>query len=173
MGPIYRAKKAKADEAQAELDATLATNNPAIAQKETEIQQITSEMNASISSLERTAYGGIAARMEALHRLGQQSPIIYTAMMMIMFLFITVETAPILVKLISPSSPYDHLLSEHEIVYEMRAKEGNTILKNEVKNKLKQHTEVGFHRTLATIEREKAIIDHKLKQDLHGLSLEG
>ena len=172
MGPIYRAKKAKADDAQAELDAVLAVNNPAIALKQASIQQTTSDMNASISSLDHKAYGGFAARIEALDRLGEASPVIATAAMMIMLLFITVETAPILVKLISPSSPYDHLLAEHEIVYEVRAKEGNTKLRTDLKNKIKLHTELGYHRTLATIEKEKAVIDARLKRDLHDLALD-
>ena len=36
-----------------------------------------------------------------------------------MLLFISIETAPIFVKLISSRSPYDYLLEEHEHVFKM------------------------------------------------------
>ena len=47
--------------------------------------------------------------------------------------------------------------------------EQTTLLGNGVKNKLKVDTEVGIHRANATVEKEKAIIDQKLKDTLESL----
>ncbi len=169
MGPIYRAKKADADKAQVELESLKATNLPLIAEKENTIKELELATQNDIANLERTAYGGMAARMEALSRLGQESQAIFFASIFIMLLFVAIETAPIFVKLISHRSPYDYVLHEHEYVYEMANKEKTTILTNQVKNKLKHDTEVGAHAIKAKITEEKAVINKNLKEKLDAL----
>ena len=169
MGPIYRAKKAEADQAQAELDQTLALNQPLIQEKEVAIADLQSTIATEISQLKRGAFGGIAARMDALGRLGEESNIIYLASIFIMLLFISIETAPIFVKLISSRSPYDHLLHEHEHVYAMANLESTTLLSNEVNNKIKEHTEIGLHEANANITARKAEIDADLQRRLDAL----
>ncbi len=169
MGPIYRAKKADTDKAQAELDALLAANQPLIDSKERSIQELESAAQGDIANLERTAYGGMAARMDALSRLTAGSDAILFASIFIMLLFIAIETAPIFVKLISYRSPYDYLLHEHEHVFEMANKERTTVLTNEVTHKLKHNTEVGAHAVKAKITEEKAVINKNLKEKLDAL----
>ncbi len=164
MGPIYRAKKAAAAQAQAELDETLAALQPQIDAKRSEITTLRAEAATSITSLERGAYGGMAARIDALERLGSRSDAILMASIFITLLFIAIETAPIFTKLISPRSPYDHLLHEHEHVYAMEAKESITERTNNVKNRLRIHTEVGIHQTTADIAAKKAEIDVALRE---------
>lgn len=169
MGPIYRAKKADADKAESELQALLATNQPLIETKEKSIQDLETAATIDIANLERTAYGGMAARMDALSRLSAKSDAILYASIFIMLLFIAIETAPIFVKLISYRSPYDYVLHEYEHVYEMANLEKTTFLTNEVKHKLKHNTEVGTHAVKAKITEEKAIINKNLKEKLDAL----
>ena len=169
MGPIYRAKKAKADQAQAELDQTLALNQPLIQEKEAAVAELQNTIATEISQLKREAFGGMAARMDALSRLGEESTTIYLASIFIMLLFISIETAPIFVKLISPRSPYDHLLHEHEHVYAMSNLESTTLLSNDVNNKIKEHTEVGLHQANANITARKAEIDADLQRRIDAL----
>lgn len=169
LGPIYRAKKAKADEAQAELDQTLASHLPLLAAKETQVQNLQQQVSDEITSLNRSTYGGMAARMDALHRLGNQSEAIFLANIFIILLFISIETAPIFVKLIASRSPYDYLLHEHEQIFEMANLEATTLLSNEVTNKLKVNTDVGIHKTKAQISADIAEIDEKLRQRLEEL----
>lgn len=166
LGPIYRAKKAKADAAQRELDDLEANYLPLILDKEQSIQNAKDAVQSEIVGLQRTAFGGIAARMEALDRLGRQSSAIYLANIFIMLLFIAIETAPIFVKLIASRSPYDYLLHEHEHVFEMANKERTTLLTNTVRNTIMVDTETGVHRANAKVKIEKAIIDEKLRQRL-------
>ncbi|MCB0675040.1 MAG: DUF4407 domain-containing protein, partial [Saprospiraceae bacterium] len=159
LGPIYRIKKAKADEAQAEYDAGNARIMPLIAEKQEAIRQTDSLMQAGITSLERSSFGGMAARMEALQRLGERSKAIFFANIFIILLFIAIETAPIFVKLISPRSPYDYLLHQHEHVFEMDNLEKVSLLRNETQNKVEFDTATGVYRTRKEIEVEKELTD--------------
>ena len=169
LGPIYRAKKDAADQAQAELNTFMLENQPLAREKELAAQQLENTAQMDIAQLDRGRYDGLAARLDALSRLAGRSLAIFYASIFITLLFVAVETAPILVKLISYRSPYDYVLHQQEQVFEMANLEQTTLLANDVKNKLKVDTEVGTHRANAAIEKEKAIIDQKLKDTLESL----
>lgn len=162
LGPIYRTKKAEADKAQAALNATEARVLPLIAEKQQAIAELEQQAATDIEALDRQAYGGMAARMDALHRLGMDSPAIYYASIFITLLFIALETAPVFVKLISSRSPYDYLLHEKEHVFAMNNLEQTSLLSNAVKNKVKFDTETGIYRTQKEIEMEQALTDEYL-----------
>ncbi len=169
LGPIYRTKKDAADQAQTELNALMLENQPLVREKELAAQQFEAAAQTDITQLDRDCYDGLAARLDALSRLAGRSLAIFWASIFITLLFIAVETAPILVKLISYRSPYDFVLHQQEHVFEMANLEQTTLLSNNVKNNLKVDTEVGTHRANATVEKEKAIVDQKLKDTLEGL----
>ena len=169
LGPIYRAKKAEADLAQAELDRVQAANLPLIQEKEAAVKTLEATIQTEIAGLQRSRYDGMAARMEALGRLTHSSAAILWASLFITLLFVAIETAPILVKLISYRSPYDFILHEHEHVFEMANLEKTTELSNRVRNKIRFDTETGAHLVLARISAEKALIDHKLREKLEEL----
>lgn len=166
LGPIYRAKKEAADQAQVELSAFIGENQPLAREKELAAQQLESAAQQDITQLDRGKYDGFAARIDALSRLSGKSLAIWWASLFITLLFIAVETAPILVKLISYRSPYDFVLHQQEHVYQMANLEQTTLLSNQVNSKVKIDTEVSLHQANATIQQEKAIIDQKLKETL-------
>jgi hypothetical protein len=169
LGPIYRAKKTEAEQAQAELDKTVAANTPLLQQKEQAVQALQTSVQAEIAALARSRYDGLAARMEALARLSASSKAILWASIFITLLFVAIETAPIMVKLISYRSPYDYLLHTHEHAFEMANLETTTLSGNAVRNKLRFDTETGKYLTDARIAAEKALIDEKLKEKLEKL----
>jgi hypothetical protein len=125
LGPIYKVKKADADEAERELQVLIDTNSKRIAELEASIDETQGNMNGEIGGLARTKLNGPAARLEALSRLTAQSPAMWWAHIFIMILFLIIESAPILVKLISRSGPYDSLL--HTIEHSYRSKEVEAI----------------------------------------------
>ena len=175
LGPIYRTKKAEADKAQAALESTEARILPIIAEKQAAVSELQLQQKNDIENLDRKAYGGIAARMEALDRLGRGSEAIFLANIFIMLLFIAIETAPIFVKLISYRSPYDYLMHEHEHKFEMANLEATSLLSNQVKNKVKFDTETSTYMTEKEVEVEKELIDIYLarkKQELAARQLE-
>lgn len=169
LGPIYRAKKADADAAQKELDDLLATALLQIQEKENNIKEMEAAISSEITSLERTRYDGMAARMEALSRLGEKSETIFLATIFITLLFIAIETSPIFVKLISQRSPYDYVLHEHEHVFQMANLDKTSELANAVKAKVKHDTEVTAHKVKSKIVEEKAVINKQLKERLEEL----
>lgn len=114
MGPIYRAKKADADQAQQELNALKTTNEPLIAQKQAEWDKLFATRQAEVTDLKRNPWDGMAAQLEALRILGEENNAIYVANIFIIFLFILLECTPIFAKLISPRGPYDELLEIRE-----------------------------------------------------------
>ncbi len=175
LGPIYRTKKAEADKAQAALESTEARILPIIAEKQAAVSELQLQQKNDIENLDRKAYGGIAARMEALDRLGRGSEAIFLANIFIMLLFIAIETAPIFVKLISYRSPYDYLMHEHEHKFEMANLEATSLLSNQVKSKVKVDTETSTYMTEKEVEVEKELIDIYLarkKQELAARQLE-
>lgn len=169
LGPIYRAKKADAELAQAELDKLLAIHLPQIQQHEQAIAALEAIRQGEVARLERSRYNGFAARIEALGRLTDKSAVLFYASIFIMLLFIAIETAPVLVKLISYRSPYDFVMHEHEHVFEMNNLEKTTLLGAAVKNKLKFETETGAYILNARIAAEQALTDHKLKEALESM----
>jgi hypothetical protein len=166
LGPIYKTKKKAADNAQKELDALLALYLPQIEEKEANIKNIQQGIKEEIADLNRSAYGGFAARMDALSRLGQKSNTILLASIFITLLFVAIETAPIFVKLIASKSPYDYLLQEHEQQFEMAVLKSTSLLENKTKNQIKLDTEVETYRNNAQIQLERSLIDQQMRERL-------
>ena len=116
LGPIYKVKKNDADKSEKELQELVQVNSHRIAELESRIDEIQVEMKGEIGALARTKLNGPAARLEALSRLTDQSKAMWWAHIFIILLFLIIESAPILVKLISRSGPYNSLLhiTEHK-----------------------------------------------------------
>ena len=78
------------------------------------------EKEARIAALEEeraglvAEYTGLIARLEALELLKDTKPVIWWADLLIFLLFVMVETAPVLVKLLNPKTKYDARLLAHE-----------------------------------------------------------
>jgi hypothetical protein len=114
LGPIYKIKKADADNAAREFANVAATNNAKIAALENIIERNDANLNGALLSVEHPKINGPAARIEALDRLTDESSAIWWAHWFIILLFIAIETAPVFVKLISSRGPYDNLLKIEE-----------------------------------------------------------
>jgi hypothetical protein len=170
MGPIYRAKKLEADKAEAAYMNVLNTNNGLINEHVAAYNELLARQQAEIESLPRGRYNGFAARIDALGRLTAKSQAIALANLFIILLFIAIETAPIMVKLISYRSPYDFKVDAHEYAFEMNHKERTAEQFESAKNKIKFHTETGAFRVRAEIEAEKALIEKSIKERLDKLN---
>jgi hypothetical protein len=129
LGPIYKAKKADADSAAVLLQRVTVQNGSLIAQKRQQLASIDSTRQSTVGTLDRSHIDGLASRLDALGHLTDRSEPVKWANWFITLLFITIETAPVFVKLISPRGPYDDLLEAHEHAYIIFRKE--TIEKRE------------------------------------------
>ena len=117
-GPIYRIKKQNADQMQVELEQLKSDYSELISEAEASIAEINSSEQEAIQVLADPDYSGFAARLEALNRLTKSSSAIFLANWFIILLFIALETAPVLVKILSQRGPYDYLLASEEQGYE-------------------------------------------------------
>lgn len=122
-GPIYRIKLADAERVQGELEALQSRNNNLMAGVEASIKSFQTDLNDNRQKLEEPNMQGLSFKLTALNRLGNKYQTIWLANWFIILLFITIEIAPILTKLISPIGPYDHLLAVHEHFYQNYKKE--------------------------------------------------
>lgn len=137
LGPIYKAKKADADSAALALQA-LQSQHAAL---NAEITADDDSLASRLTALERHKPDGMASRLEALGRITKKSAPIQWANWFIMLLFIALETAPVLVKLISPRGPYDDLLDQHEFTFTMHRKEKKAILEMETEARIRKTEE--------------------------------
>ncbi len=132
-GPIYKIKKADADQANLELAALQLKNDKLINEKLLQLQTIDTDVSTQIANLGKQKLDGPASRMEALDRLMADSNAILLANWFIIMLFIAVETAPLFVKLISSQGPYDHLLKTEEHGFEAAQIEQMAALNAQIK----------------------------------------
>lgn len=122
-GPIYRIKERDALRVQEELERLETGNNQRILNIQAAINELQNDMNEDIENLGAPNMSGLSFKLTALNRLGHKYQTIWLANWFIILLFITIEIAPILTKLISPIGPYDHLLEVHEHSFQNYKKE--------------------------------------------------
>ncbi len=154
-GPIYRIKKADADRVDVELEQLRSANLARLQGNNQDLNNYDSLMASELAALEKNTFNGMAARLEALGRLTQTHPSIWWANAFFILLFIAIETAPVLVKLISSKGPYDHIQSGIE--YGFRAENLEKIAR------INQETR---QRTGNLAGPEKTFMDEKLESGL-------
>lgn len=166
LGPIYRAKKAAADQVQIELDEIEAINGALITQKEQQIAQLENSKAADMAALERVELSGFAARIEALERASNKSNAIYIAGIFVMLLFMAVETAPVVTKLMLDKSPYDFALDKHESEFAISHTAFQAKKVHPVTNEAKFDMETSDYKTKISIVAEKEIADAAIRERL-------
>ncbi len=168
LGPIYRTKKLAADQADEEL---LASAN-LLLEKQNQLDELRSEIKTEKQELNSVALTGFAARLEALERVAARSPIIHIASIFIMLLFIAIECAPILVKLMSTRSPYDFVLDKHEHMFVMNHKWQTGSLTADTIAKLRQYEELTKHKRLLMTDLEKRLSKEMAEKEYERLKEE-
>ena len=168
LGPIYKAKKAQADQAAQNTRNKMQFNAPLITAKQKQIDELQSKMDADIANADKVLLSGFAARIDALSRVSEESNAIAMASLFIMLLFIAIETAPVFVKLITSRSPYDYVLDKHEHAFKVNHKLITTLKSNAVKNEIKQEIQVTAYETDLAINKAK----RKLTEQFSGTSIQ-
>lgn len=111
-GPVYREKREKHDAYLAELQLLKQTNNEKITAIENEIAVLDTAYETAVASSQPVIDGfdGLMARINALDKLP------WLPSFFIFLLFLAIETAPIIAKLLAPKGEYDYKLEENESV---------------------------------------------------------
>lgn len=113
-GPIYQIKKADADKAQAELDASIQNNQPQIDRFQSELANLNQQKSMELAGIKRNPWDGMAAQLEALRQISIENKAISLANIFIIALFIMLECSPVIVKILASRGPYDDLLEIRE-----------------------------------------------------------
>ena len=169
LGPIYKTKRAAADLVQVELDELTDENNALVTAKQSNIDRLESQMESDKSTLERVAMSGFAARLEGLERATKRSRAIYIANIFIMLLFIAVEIAPVIAKLILERSPYDYVLDKHEHLFASNHKAFTSKQIHTVENEARFNRETSDHKTRLAILAENELADEAVKRKIEEL----
>jgi hypothetical protein len=131
-----------------------ARNDTLIAGLLTDIKNLTAERDSYKKELEQNFADGLMARLNALGDLP------FIPSLFIMLLLFGIETAPILVKLLSPYGPYDNLLKVCEYEFELQEIEAVNDLNQQLNTRL----------TIAS-GYEKQRIDKELEEQEASLKL--
>ena len=109
-GPVYEEKREKHDDELAALQALRTDNNRRIQNLEGQIASLSEEYSTKVSESQPVIDGfdGLMARVNALEKLP------WLPSFFIFLLFLAVESAPIIAKLLSPKGAYDLKLAEQE-----------------------------------------------------------
>jgi len=109
-GPVYKEKREKHDAELAALQELKTNNTEKIKAAEIKIETITTAYQTKVSETQPIIDGfdGLMARVNALNKLP------WLPSFFIFLLFLTIETSPILAKLLSPKGTYDIKLEEQE-----------------------------------------------------------
>ncbi|QTV04731.1 DUF4407 domain-containing protein [Faecalibacter bovis] len=129
-GPNAKRKAELKEQKFAEMQQYANQMKPRLEELNKEIDGLIKQKEKELADAKPTEenYNGFAARMQALNELGANNPILGTAAIFIALVFISLETAPVLVKLIAPKGPYDFLLEKHEHSFKIFAKESIEIM---------------------------------------------
>lgn len=129
MGPIYKMKKAEADLALDRYNGLKDSLYSRLLTEQSLVEELRAKSSETLASLDETALTGLASRINALSRMASKNSAIYWASIFIMLLFIAIECAPLLVKLITHRGPYDHMLAQLESKYKIKS-EKQMVLSN-------------------------------------------
>ncbi|MDX1760687.1 MAG: DUF4407 domain-containing protein [Christiangramia sp.] len=162
-GPVYAEKREKHDAELLALQELKATNAEKIKAAEENIASLNEEYQARVNESQPVIDGfdGLMARINALNKLP------FLPSLFIMLLFLAIETAPIIAKLLSPKGAYDLKLEEEESALQ-------TWVAQQLQQReliLQTDTEVN-NRVYADIAEEQELYDYKRKKARELLQLQ-
>jgi hypothetical protein len=118
QGPVYTQRRAEFERYQHELGAFRQQVTTEIAANTAQMTRLAAQKQQRLAVIKTAAEhaDGLLARLHALHHLARDrdNPALGWAMLMIFLVFLAVETAPVLTKLLSRYGPYDKLLERIE-----------------------------------------------------------
>jgi uncharacterized protein DUF4407 len=119
QGPVYTQRRAELDRYQYELGAFRQQVTTELAANTAQITRLEAQKQQRLAGIKTAAEhaDGLLARLHALHHLAQDrdNPVLGWAMLGLFLVFLAVETAPVLTKLMSRSGPYEKLLERIEM----------------------------------------------------------
>lgn len=150
-GSVYREKKQEYDKVDDELKQLRAQNVPIIQQNNDGLAKLRNRRDQALSEAQVVTKkaNGFLARLQAMNALTESSKSIQYASWFIILLFMTIESSPIIVKLLSSRGPYDDLLEAEEYIKQVE------IRRNVVQAELTEDHQIDLHRLLEKERNER------------------
>jgi hypothetical protein len=116
-GPVWRQKTKFLDQLTKELYDLRSNNNAKIQQNNTRIGELKKARDAEIVQKDviLKEANGLLARLDVLHDLIKEQTTTAIAFLLIAAMFVVIETAPVVVKLLSKYGPYDAIVEQKEM----------------------------------------------------------
>src|SRR5262245_47395767 len=156
-GPVYAARRAEFESYQQELDEFRRTVNTQIAANNAQITSLEAQKQQRLAVVKTVAENahGLLARLNALHQLARdrENLALGWAILLIFFVFLAVETAPVLTKVMSGYGPYDKLLERIET--EVLLEEGQQLLGAQERITAAAHYRSHMERTMRRVELQQ------------------
>ncbi|WP_066221906.1 DUF4407 domain-containing protein [Formosa haliotis] len=155
-GPVYKEKRDKHDAALGELQTLKTENAIKIKTLENEISQLKSDYQTQVNSSQPIIdnFGGLMARVTALGTLP------WLPSFFIFLLFLAIETAPILSKLITPKGEYDYKLEDEDTAIKswvhQKVSERKLIITTDATLNNKVYTDIAEEDELYQYKKKKA-----------------
>lgn len=150
-GPVYKEKRIEYDKIDEELRLLREHNLSKIKSNNIEIERLKQRREEQLISARtvNTESNGFLARLDAMSTLSTNSTSVRFASIFIILLFIVIESAPIIVKLLSARGPYDDMLEAEEYLKQVE------IRKVVVQAELTEDHRIDLHRLLEKERNEK------------------
>lgn len=154
-GPVYKEKREKHDAALTELQTLKEANTQKISTIESQIVTLNTEYTKTVHDSQPIIDGfdGLMARINALGELS------WFPSFFIFLLFLTIETSPIIAKILAPKGEYDYKLEEQESIVK------TWITQKIAQRKLVLATDSELNEKIySAIKSEKELYDYKKKK---------
>ncbi|GGK21535.1 hypothetical protein GCM10007962_14610 [Yeosuana aromativorans] len=162
-GPVYKEKREKHDAALAELQQLKAENKAKIEAAENQIAALKGDFETQVVTTQPIInnFDGLMARVNALGKLP------WLPSFFIFLLFLAIETAPILAKLLSPKGSYDFKLEDQETAVK------TSVLQNKNQREALLKTDYALNdRIYSDIENEEELYAYKRKKAIEIMQLQ-
>jgi len=160
-GPVYKEKKEEFDRLESDLKDLRTRNLNKIDDNNKIITVLklsrTKKLDGGLEVTEQ--YNGFLARLEALSKLSTDNYTLAISTWFIILLFICIESAPILVKLMSKRGPYDELFDVAEFAVGADAQKAMNNLKADLNNHVVMEDEKNKLRVDAGIKANREFIE--------------
>ncbi|MEM8998904.1 MAG: DUF4407 domain-containing protein [Bacteroidota bacterium] len=173
-GPVYREKREKHDAYLAELRALKETNGQKISDLETQIANLNADYEQVVADSQPIIDGfdGLMARINALEKLP------WFPSFFIFLLFLAIETAPIIAKLLAAKGEYDYKFEEGESVVAtwvtQKVEQRKLLLSTDSAMNQEIYEEIKFEEELHRYKKEKAEELMRLQADaFHKVQIKG
>ncbi|MFH4966918.1 DUF4407 domain-containing protein [Gaetbulibacter sp. M240] len=162
-GPVYKEKRDKHDVALTEFTALKQENSEKIKALESRIEQLKTDYTNQVGETQPVIdnFDGLMARIRALGKLP------WLPSFFIFLLFLAVETAPIMAKLLAPKGAYDYKLDDEELAIKTHITQNKT-----AREGMLQTDTVINQRLYTDLESDVEVYDYKHKKAKEILKLQ-